>query len=89
MPCTGCRYCTEGCPMRIPIPEYFILYNNVLENPGEDWILHGNQRNYMRLADPGAGRASECLGCGLCEAACPQHIEIPGLMPKVAEVLEV
>ena len=89
VPCTGCRYCTEGCPMRIPIPEYFILYNNVLENPGEDWILHGNQRNYLRLADTGAGRASECLGCGLCEAACPQHIEIPGLMPKVAEVLEV
>ncbi len=88
VPCTACRYCTEGCPMQIPIPDYFVLYNNVLENPGSDWTLQGNKRNYARLQDTGAGKASECLGCGLCEAACPQHINIPELMPKLAEVLE-
>ena len=88
VPCTACRYCTEGCPMQIPIPDYFVLYNNVLENPGSDWTLQGNRRNYARLQDAGAGKASECLGCGLCEAACPQHINIPELMPKLAEVLE-
>lgn len=88
VPCTACRYCTEGCPMQIPIPDYFVLYNNVLENPGSDWTLQGNRRNYARLQDTGAGKASECLGCGLCEAACPQHINIPELMPKLAEVLE-
>jgi predicted aldo/keto reductase-like oxidoreductase len=74
--------------MQIPIPDYFVLYNNVLENPGSDWTLQGNKRNYARLQDTGAGKASECLGCGLCEAACPQHINIPELMPKLAEVLE-
>ncbi|MBR6976926.1 MAG: aldo/keto reductase [Lachnospiraceae bacterium] len=88
VPCTACRYCTEGCPMQIPIPDYFVLYNNVLENPGSDWTLQGNRRNYARLQDAGAGKASECLGCGLCEATCPQHINIPELMPKLAEVLE-
>ena len=88
VPCTACRYCTEGCPMQIPIPDYFVLYNNVLENPGSDWTLQGNRRNYARLQDTGAGKASACLGCGLCEAACPQHINIPELMPKLAEVLE-
>ena len=88
VPCTACRYCTEGCPMQIPIPDYFVLYNNVLENPGSDWTLQGNRKNYARLQDTGAGKASECLGCGLCEAACPQHINIPELMPKLAEVLE-
>ena len=27
VPCTGCAYCTEGCPMHIAIPKYFSLYN--------------------------------------------------------------
>ncbi len=27
VPCTGRSRCTEGCPMRMPIPKYFSLYN--------------------------------------------------------------
>ena len=25
--CTGCRYCCEGCPMQIPIPDFFKAMN--------------------------------------------------------------
>ena len=27
IPCTGCSYCTEGCPMKIAIAKYFSLFN--------------------------------------------------------------
>jgi len=27
IPCTGCSYCTEECPVGIIIPQYFTLYN--------------------------------------------------------------
>ena len=35
VPCTGCAYCTDGCPMQIAIPEYFSLYNADLQEAGE------------------------------------------------------
>ena len=31
IPCTGCSYCTEGCPMKIAIPKYFSLFNADLQ----------------------------------------------------------
>lgn len=36
--CTGCSYCTPGCPMRIPIPKVFSLYNeDQRESPTKGW----------------------------------------------------
>ena len=84
VPCTGCSYCTEGCPMNIPIPKYFSLYN---ENMREDMARKGwtvNYSNYGNLAK-NFGRAADCIACGQCESVCPQHLPIIDLMKKVSE----
>ena len=35
--CTGCGYCMAGCPMKIPIAQYFALYNEYKRDPKELW----------------------------------------------------
>lgn len=75
IPCTGCSYCTEGCPKKIAIPQYFSLYNdNMRENIAEKgWTA--SFANYDVLALK-FGRARDCIGCGQCEGVCPQHLPI-------------
>ena len=83
IPCTGCSYCTEGCPMKIAIPQYFSLYNeDMRENLAEKgWTV--NFTNYS-LVSAKAGKASECIACGQCEEVCPQHLPIIEELKKVA-----
>ncbi len=69
IPCTDCRYCIPECPKSIPIPDLFKCYN------AETLITWENRKAY-KDATEGKGKAGECIKCGLCEAACPQHIEI-------------
>ena len=83
VPCTGCSYCTEGCPMQIPIPKYFSLYN---EDMREDLAQKGwtvNFSNYENLAAR-FGKASDCVACGQCEGVCPQHLPIIARLKDVA-----
>ena len=75
IPCTGCAYCTGGCPMEIAIPQYFSLYN---EDMREDLAEKGwtvNFSNYGALAAK-FGAARDCIECGQCESVCPQHLPI-------------
>lgn len=82
--CTACHYCTEGCPMSIPIPEIFAAMNrNIMFN-----MIDKAQRDYARATE-GKGKASECLQCGQCEGACPQHLPIIELLQDCASALEV
>ena len=83
--CTACRYCTENCPMDIPIPDYFSLYNLELIENREGWTT---QQNYYENYAASHGKASDCIKCGACESHCPQHLEIRSLLEKVAQKFE-
>ncbi len=83
VPCTGCSYCTDGCPMQIPIPKYCSLYNEDMREDLEEkgWTI--NFTNYENLTQS-FGRAGDCIACGQCEGVCPQHLPIIALMKKVS-----
>ena len=85
IPCTACGYCVEGCPQKIAIPKYFTLYNTekLLGYRG----FSSNQGYYFNTAET-CGKASECIECGLCEEACPQHLKIREYLRDVAKYFE-
>ena len=74
IPCTGCRYCTKGCPMNIPIPDIFTVANRKKGSP------HFRTVREYNIVTVGKGRASECIQCGQCEGACPQRLPIISLL---------
>ena len=85
IPCTACRYCVDGCPVSIPIPEYFALYNEDQLNLREGRPV--DREAYQKLAADG-GLASARVGCRQCEHACPQHLNVTGWLERVAKTYE-
>ncbi|WP_337664281.1 aldo/keto reductase [Suilimivivens sp.] len=86
IPCTGCSYCTDGCPKHIPIPKYFSLYNAEMQKTRDkDWISH---RGYYRNLTKTFGKASDCVSCRQCERICPQHLPIAEDLKMVAAMFE-
>ena len=84
IPCTGCAYCTHGCPKDIAIPQYFALYNSISRTTGS-FSSHAVYYNNTALKH---GKASDCIGCGQCEKACPQHLPIREHLKTVAAKFE-
>ena len=82
IPCTACRYCVEGCPRKILIPDLFQAMN--MKKVFRDW---GQGRRYAELTKEN-GKASDCIRCGQCERVCPQHLPIRELLVSVAEAFE-
>lgn len=75
--CTGCHYCTAGCPQNIPIPEIFAARNKQLV-----WGQLEQGRNAYARAVANGGKASDCIACGQCESACPQQLKAISLLKE-------
>ena len=74
--CTACHYCTKGCPNDIPIPEIFAVENRKKGSPE-----FRTKREYS-IVTANRGKASDCVQCGQCEDACPQHLPIIELLER-------
>lgn len=83
IPCTACRYCTDGCPKKISIPDLFACLNT--KSIYNDWNA---SYYYNEVHTKSGGKASVCIGCGKCEKACPQHLKIRELLKTVAKEFE-
>lgn len=82
IPCTSCNYCAKVCPMNIGISgsftamNYLTLYRDKERAKSQEgWLV---ERHGLR-------HANECIKCGKCEEACPQHIAIRENLVKVSE----
>ena len=83
IPCTACRYCIDGCPKAISIPDLFACLN--AKKHFNDWNA---DYYYHNVHTKDHGKASECLKCGKCEKVCPQHLPIRELLLAVVKEFE-
>lgn len=83
IPCTACRYCTDGCPKYISIPDLFACMN--AKTVFHDWNA---DYYYSEVHTARNGKASDCVECGKCEKVCPQHLKIRELLKDVAKEFE-
>ena len=78
VPCTGCSYCTEGCPQQIAIPKVFALYN-------EDKRMGDDVKDKYKKLTKESGKADDCIECGQCEEICPQQLKVMDYLKDVAK----
>ncbi len=85
LPCTECRYCTTHCPQGLDIPYLLSLYNEHRSTTlavGMSFIAPMALSAVEKEKQPSA-----CIGCGSCEAVCPQQIKISQAMKEFVGAL--
>jgi len=78
--CRRCNYCAP-CTQGIPIPIAFMMEGYYTRYGLEEWATG----RYMALNH----KASECVGCGVCEERCPYDLPIREMLKKVEKVFGV
>ena len=81
VPCTGCRYCCDGCPAGLEIPTLLKAYND---------LSYGFSFSPMMFLEslPEEQRASACLECGQCNSVCPQGIDVPKAFAELTKLYD-
>lgn len=74
--CTGCRYC-QPCPRNVHIPDIFHAWDESLMFDRPETLKRSMARRQENKEDP-----SQCVACGKCEKACPQHLPIIELLKE-------
>jgi len=77
--CRRCNYCAP-CTVGISIPNVF-LFAGYLERYG---LTGWAKERYATLPK----KASDCVGCGVCETRCPYQLPIRDMLKKAAQEFE-
>ncbi len=82
--CTGCGYC-QPCPKGVDIPGVFAAFNRWHSEDKQGGFSDYLKCTAFRKNATGAGN---CIGCGKCEAHCPQNIPIRKELAEAGKALE-
>ncbi len=75
--CRRCNYCAP-CTVGISIPNVFLMEGYYSRYDLKDWAVF----RYEALEK----KASDCIGCGVCETRCPYHLPIREMLKKAQNV---
>ncbi len=82
IPCTGCKYCIDKCPLELNIPYLLRLYNEHTFTGGK-FIVPPILKTVKPERLPSA-----CLACRSCEGVCPQQIKISDILSDFANKMK-